>query len=214
MRAGERRRLDGLERSLASSSAYALEPLSDVQLIEALKNGTATPAHMKQIYDSCAQDLEIGLFQEAKRWRDGPDPPPRERGTSEWLMPWRFAMAAEMLWFRADEEPGFKLEWLAFEPHRWLAAEDRPGPHHPFFFSMWARSALVELLLDHDPLALEFRRRLDAWCDGGDPPVDLEDARLGAEKRPSTGRRDGPTGMSGAYPTRRPSGGPPHHARA
>ena len=43
----------------------------------------------------------------------------------------------------------------------------------PSFFSRWARSALVELLLDHDPLALEFRRRLDAWCDGGDPPVDL-----------------------------------------
>jgi transposase len=31
---------------------------------------------------------------------------------------------------------------------------------------------------------------------------------------PSTGRRDGPTGMSGATQTRRPSGGPPHHARA
>ena len=44
MRAGDRRRLDRLERSLASSSVYALEPLTDAQLIEALKNGTATPA--------------------------------------------------------------------------------------------------------------------------------------------------------------------------
>jgi hypothetical protein len=70
MRAGDRRRLEGVERSLASSSVYAPEPLSDAQLIEALTNGTATPAHMKQIYDICAPDLEIRLFQEAKRWRE------------------------------------------------------------------------------------------------------------------------------------------------
>ena len=165
MRAGDRRRLDGLEQSLASSSVYALEPLSDAQLIEALENGTATPLHMKQIYDICAQDLEIGLFNEAKRWRDIPDSPRGVRAD-----PQRFALAAEMLWFRADEEPGFKLEWLAFEPHRWLDAEGR-RPHNPLFFSMWARSALVELLLDHDPLGLEFRRRLDAWCDGGFPQL-------------------------------------------
>jgi hypothetical protein len=168
MRTGDLRRLEGVERSLTSSSLYVPDSLSDAQLIEALENGTATPAHMKQIYDICAPHLEVGLFREAKRWRDIPDVPRADRADTQ-----RFAMAAEMLWFRADEEPGFRLEWLAFEPHRWLATEGRPGSHHPFFFSMWARSALVELLLDHDPLALESRRRLDAWCDGGDPPVDL-----------------------------------------
>ena len=168
MRAVDHRRLDKLERSLARSSVYALEPLSDEQLILALENGTATPAHMKQIYDICAPDLEIALFQEAKRWRDFPDVPRGDRADTQ-----RFALAAAMLWFRADEEPGFKLDWLAFEPDAWLPTEGRRGPHHPLFFSRWARSALVELLLDHDPLALEFRRRLDAWCDGGDPPVDL-----------------------------------------
>ena len=43
----------------------------------------------------------------------------------------------------------------------------------PFAFTMWAHSSMVTYLLDHDPLALEFRRRLDEWFDGGDPPVDL-----------------------------------------
>ena len=168
MRAGDRRRLEGVERSLASSSVYAPESLSDAQLIEALTNGTATPAHMKQIYDICAPDLEIRLFQEAKRWRDNPDLPRRVRADTQ-----RFGMAADFLCFRADEEPRYELEWLPFEPHLWLDTEGRGRPHHPFFFSTWARSALLEWLLNHDPLAMEFRQRLDAWCDGGNPPGDL-----------------------------------------
>ena len=64
MRAGDRRRLESVERSIASSSVYAPETLADAQLIDALTNRTATPADMKQVYDICAPDLEIRLFQE------------------------------------------------------------------------------------------------------------------------------------------------------
>jgi hypothetical protein len=172
MRAGDRRRLEGLEGSLARSRIYAPEPLSDAQLIEAMKDGTATPAHMKQLYDICALDLEIRLFQEAKRSRDFPNFP-RVRSTTQ-----RFGMAAQILRYRADEEPGFELDWLPIEPHPWLETSDgqrffHREPHNPFYFSIWARAVLLAWLLDHDPLALEFRRRLDEWCDRGNPPVDL-----------------------------------------
>ncbi len=176
MRAGDRRRLDRLERSLARSSVYAPEPFTDAQLIEAMKDGTATLAHMKQVYDICAQDLEVRLFIVAKRLRDDfPDYPHWHRNGSE---TWRFRVAAQILRYRADEEPGFKLEFLdPLEPQPWYEAADGRrfplhGPDLPYF-SIWARAALLASLLDHDPVALEFRRRLDEWGDGGDPPVDL-----------------------------------------
>ena len=87
-------------------------------------------------------------------------------------------MAAEILRFRADEEPGFELDWLGIEPHPWIETTEgrrfpAREPYNPPYFSMWARAVLLAWLLDRDPLALEFRRRLDEWCDGGNPPVDL-----------------------------------------
>jgi hypothetical protein len=174
MTAGNRRRLEGLERSLARSSVYAPEPFSDAQLIQAMKDGTATLAQMKQVYDICAPDLEIRLFQEAKRLRDFPDFPAPHPSRKDTL---RFGWAAQILRYRADEDPGFELHFVDFEPQPWLETpEGRRFPLHgpdPFYFSIWARAALLASLLDHDPLALEFRRRLDEWCDGGDPPVDL-----------------------------------------
>jgi hypothetical protein len=126
---------------------------------------------MKQVYDICAPDLEIRLFQDGAKRRVYPD---YARGRPI-LQP--FDTAAELLRYRADEEPGFRLEWQPFEPDKWLGPE---GPHGTrgqallrFVFPWWAHSALVAQLLDHDPLARGFRRRLDEWFDGGDPPVNL-----------------------------------------
>jgi hypothetical protein len=145
------------------------------QLIEAMKAGTATLAHMKQVHDLCAPDLEVRLFMVAKAMRDFPDslaPHPSRKDTL------RFAMAAQILRYRADEDPGFELHFVDFEPQPWYESRDGRrfplhGPTNLFYFSVWARTALLASLLDHDPLALEFRRRLDEWCDGGDPPVDF-----------------------------------------
>ena len=118
MRAGDRRRIKGVERSLASSSVYASEPLTDAQLIEALTTRTATPGDMKQLYDICAPDLEIRLFQEgAKRRAD-----PGYRRDRKSFQP--FDEAAELLRYRADEELGFKLGHKPpFEPEMWLEPE-------------------------------------------------------------------------------------------
>ena len=110
MRAGDHRRLDRLERSLTTLGVYALEPLSDEQLIQAMTNRTATPAHMKRVYDICAPDLEIRLFQEGTKRRAYPEYAREMR----LLQP--FDEAAELLRYRVDEEPGFKLEWKPFEP--------------------------------------------------------------------------------------------------
>jgi hypothetical protein len=172
MRAGDRRRLEGVERSLASSSVYVPQGLSDAALIDALTNRLATPADIKQIYDICAPDLEIRLFQEgAKRRAD-----PGYRRDRKSFQP--FDEAAELLRYRADEEVGFKLELKQpFEPDVWLepggARGTRGRPVIPFVSTIWTHSELVAHLLDHDPLALAFRRRLDKWFEGGEPPVDF-----------------------------------------
>ena len=172
MRAGDRRRLEGVERSLASSSVYAPETLTDAQLIEALTNRTATTGDLKQVFDICAPDLEIRLFQEgAKRRAD-----PGYRRDRKSFQP--FDEAAELLRYRADEELGFKPERkLPFEPEVWLEPEGgrstRGRPRMPFVFTIWAHSVLVTQLLDHDPLALKLRQRLDDWINEGTPPVDL-----------------------------------------
>jgi hypothetical protein len=171
MRTGDRRRLEGVERSLASSSVYVPQRLSDAPLIDALTNRTATPADLKQIYDICAPDLEIRLFQEGAKRRVNPD----YRRDRKSFQP--FDEAAELLRYRADEELGFKLGHKPpFEPEMWLEPEGgrtRGRPRMPFVFTIWAHSALITQLLDHDPLALGFRRRLDDWIDGGNPPVDF-----------------------------------------
>jgi hypothetical protein len=171
MRAGDRRRLESFERSVASSSVYAPETLTDAQLIDALANRNATPADIKQVYDICAQDLEIRLFQEATRRRANRD----YRRNRKSFQP--FDEAAELLRYRADEELGFELgRKPPFEPDMWLQPDGGRGggrPRIPFVFTIWAHSALVANLLDHDPMALRLRRRLDAWFDGGDRPVDF-----------------------------------------
>ncbi len=172
MRAGDRRRFEVVERSLVGTSIYAPESLTDTQLIDALTNRTATPADMKQVYDICAPDLEIPLFQEGTRRRVDPDYG-RERKSRQ-----PFDEAAELLRYRADEEVGFELKRKQpFEPEIWLGSEGGHGTvgrlRMPFVFTIWAHSALVMQLLDHDPLALGLRRRLDEWFDGGNRPVDF-----------------------------------------
>ena len=149
MRAGDRRRLDRLERSLARSRIYAPEPLSDAQLIEAMKDGTATLAHMKQVYDICARDLEIRLFQEAKKRRDFPDIP-RLRSDIQ-----RFGMAAEILRFRATRSPGSSsIGWGSNLTPGLRRRRDGASPlvsYNPPYFSMWARAVLLAWLLDRLP---------------------------------------------------------------
>ena len=119
--------------------------------------------------------FEIQLFLEAKKVRDVPNHRDFTPTRPDTL---RFATAAVLLGYRADEEVGFELDWLGIEPDPWLEAPDgqrffHREPHDPFHFSIWARAVLLAFLFDHDPLALAFRRRLDEWCDGGDPPVEL-----------------------------------------
>jgi hypothetical protein len=170
MKPAERRRFEQLERSLDSCSAHTLEPLSDAELTEALRTGRATPVHIKQVYDICATDLEIRIFQEATRRRNFPE---FRRG---WTIQ-RFGTAAEVLSYRADEKLDFELEWLAYQPELWPEPEGRRSSpagregHH--LFSWWARSLLSWHVLHHDHLALELRQRLDEWYDGGNPPVDF-----------------------------------------
>ncbi|HXN62616.1 MAG TPA: hypothetical protein VN886_19380 [Acidimicrobiales bacterium] len=172
MRAGDRRRFEVVERSLAGTSVYAPETVTDMQLIDALTNRTATPADIKQLYDACAPDLEIRLCQEGAKRRANPD----YRRDRKSFQP--FEEAAELLRYRADEEIGFELgRKPPFEPEMWLEPEGgrctRGRPRMPFVFTIWAHSMLVTHLLDRDPLALGFRRRLDEWFDGGNRPVDF-----------------------------------------
>jgi hypothetical protein len=171
VRTAQRRRFAQIERQLVGSSIYVLEDLSDAELIEALCARTATPAHLKQIYDICAPDLELRLFQDGALRRIDP----QYRRDCEHFMP--FDTAAELLRYRTDEEPGFRIEWQPYQPEIWLEAENRrsarSGSLSPFVFPWWTHSALLMLLLNSDPLALDYRRRLDEWFDGGNPPVDL-----------------------------------------
>jgi hypothetical protein len=172
MRAGDRRRLEGVERSLASSSVYVSQHQSDAALIEALTNRTATPADIGQVFDISATDLEIRLFQEGAKRRANP---PYGQNRKSFLP---FDKAAELLSYRADEELGFEPEGtLPFGPEVWLEPGGqtgaRGGSFMPFAFTIWSHSELVAHILDHDPFALAFRRRLDEWFDGGEPPADF-----------------------------------------
>ncbi len=171
MRASDLRRFESMERSLDSSSIDALEPFTPTQLVAAWKNRTATPLHMRQIYEIGKRDMEIAAFQEGIKRRVDLD---LGRGRK---IVWPFDVLAELLRYRSDQDPGFNLEWRPYDPNRWKETEPRSCSIEPplvwFEFTMWADSALVEHLVDHDPLALEFRRRLDNGFDGWNPPVDF-----------------------------------------
>lgn len=171
MKPTERRRFEALERSLDSSSVYVREPRTDAELTEALTNRTAVPADLQQVFDICAADLEIRLIQEGAVRRVNPD-----YGCGRKILQ-PFDMAAEILRYPAEDDPGFEIEWRPFEPDIWIRAQDRRSsggrPLMPFVFTSWAHSHLVAQLVDYDPLALKLRHRLDEWIGGGDPPVDL-----------------------------------------
>jgi hypothetical protein len=152
MKRAERRRFEELERRLVSSSLYARDPRSDAELTETLKDHTAIPSDLQQVYDICAPDLEIRLFQEGTTRRMNPD-----YGRDRTIIG-RFDMAAELLRYPADVESGITLEWQPFEPDIWVASEGRRSSHSrplmPFVFVKWTHSYLVEQLVDHDPMAL------------------------------------------------------------
>jgi len=110
MRASDLRRLESVERSLDSSSIDALEPFTPTQLVEAWRNRTATPLHMRQIYEIRKRDMEIKALQEGIKRRVDLD---FGRGRE---IVWPFDVLAELLRYRSDQDPGFNLEWRPYDP--------------------------------------------------------------------------------------------------
>lgn len=175
--AGDIRRLQKEVRHLRSRLISEAPSFTDDELVQALRDGTATPAHLHQIYDVVAEDLKAVLFSHA-----------RDLSPEDWRYRWEkyalcpMATAFYVLSHRADQElPPRLLEARTlsrpYDPAGWEKRFRNPPNHaakmRHLSFLVWARTLLIDHALPTPECHAE-RVVLDDWSDGGSAPVDLE----------------------------------------
>ncbi len=169
------RRLRRLEDRVAPSLAF-----SDDDIVRALEDGTATPAHLDALYPVVAEDLVNALFRFGSNVHTEGVP----AGQLSMLRHCPMFTALGVLSYQADGElPTWLMEartrgWV-YDPATWekQAKRLKNGAagrrlRHLDFVS-WAKAALLNHALP-TPDADRARRILDDWNNGGPAPVDID----------------------------------------
>lgn len=174
---GDIRRLQVEVHHLRSRLISESPSFTDDELVQALRDGTATPAHLHQIYDVVAEDLKAVLFSQARRLS-----PEDLRYHRESYLLCPMVTAFRVLSHRADQELSPTLledrtRSQPYDPAGWEKRSRNPpnraATRRHLSFLVWARTFLIDHALPTPECHAE-RLMLDAWGDGGSAPVDLE----------------------------------------
>lgn len=153
---------------------------SDDEIVQALADGTATPAHLDYLYPIIAEDLVTSLYWWAPRI-----------ARNDWDNPkvivfdcCPVARALKVLNFGADERVPSKLlkartRACPYDPASWektprglrnQAARDRL---RDLSFVLWVKADLVNQALP-TPDCRDARLKIDGWRNGGPAPIDVD----------------------------------------
>ena len=167
------RRLHRLETLMAAPRAF-----SDDEIVQALTDGTATPAHLDHLFPIISEDLLTNLYLFGRHFvpEDRYDP----RVSMFVSCPMATAVAA--LSYPADDDLPAELRdartrYRHYDPGKWEKVAGRQTNQAAILrdlcFVKWAKTVLLNQALP-SPDCIQARATIDDWCDGGPDPVEVD----------------------------------------
>lgn len=166
-------RLHRLETLLAAPRKF-----SDDETVQALSDGTATPAHLDHLYPIIAEDLLTNLYLFGQNF----DPKSRYDPRASMFVSCPMATAIGALSYpAADDLPAELLDarthYRHYDPGGWEKVAggqtNQAAILRDLCFVKWAKTVLLNQALP-SPDCIQARATIDGWCDGGPAPVDVD----------------------------------------